>query len=71
MELRYIAAAIAILAGAVSAVADGIICMRSVDGVARNPEAYSKIRTTMIIGCALSETTAIYALVIAILILFI
>ncbi len=71
MEIKYLAAAIAVLAGAVSAIADGIICMKAVDGIARNPEVYSKVRTTMILGCALSETTAIYALVIAILILFI
>lgn len=63
--------AIAILAVMPSAIGEGIICAHAVDGVSRNPEAYSKIRTTMILGCALTETTAIYALLVAILILFV
>ena len=36
----------------------------------RQPEAMSKIRTLMLLGQAVSETTGIYGLVIAILILF-
>ena len=66
-----LAVAIAILAVMPSAVFEGVICAHAVDGISRNPEAYSKIRTTMILGCALTETTAIYALLVAILILFV
>lgn len=66
-----LAVAIAILAVMPSAIFEGVICAHAVDGIARNPEAYSKIRTTMILGCALTETTAIYALLVAILILFV
>ena len=68
---KVFAVAIAILAVMPSAIFEGIICAHAVDGISRNPEAYSKIRTTMILGCALTETTAIYALLIAILILFV
>lgn len=68
---KYLAAAIAILAVMPSAIFEGVICAHSVDGISRNPEAYGKIRTMMILGCALTETTAIYALLIAILILFV
>ena len=70
-ELKYIAAAIAILAVMPSAIFEGVIAAHTVDGISRNPEAYSKLRTTMILGCALTETTAIYSLLIAILILFV
>lgn len=66
-----LAVAIAILAVMPSAIFEGVICAHAVDGISRNPEAYGKIRTTMILGCALTETTAIYALLIAILILFV
>ena len=66
-----LAVAIAILAVMPSAIFEGVICAHAVDGISRNPEAYSKIRTTMILGCALTETTAIYALLVAILILFV
>ena len=65
-----VAAAIAIVMVAPSAIGEAIVCTHAVDGIARNPEAYSKLRTTMIIACSLVETTAIYALVVAILCLF-
>ena len=41
------------------------------EAMGRNPEMYSKLRTGMILGCALTETTAIYSLLIALLMLFI
>lgn len=69
--MKLLAVAIAILAVMPSAMFEGVICAHAVDGISRNPEAYGKIRTTMILGCALTETTAIYALLVAILILFV
>ncbi|MFA6624359.1 MAG: F0F1 ATP synthase subunit C [Bacilli bacterium] len=49
---------------------EGLVCMAGVKGISKNPEAASKIRTGMIIGCALVETEAIYSLVVMILLLF-
>ena len=43
---------------------------KALEGMARQPEAASTLRTNMIIGCAITETTGIYALLIAFLILF-
>ena len=37
----------------------------------KNPEAFDKIRTIMIMGDAISETCAIYGLLIAILLIFV
>jgi len=65
------AAAIAILAVIPSAFGEAWVCARTVDGMSRNPEMYSKLRTNMILACALVETTAIYALLVAILCLFV
>jgi F-type H+-transporting ATPase subunit c len=67
----YIGIGLMAIALAGSGVMEGAICMKTVESMARNPEMYSKLRTSMIIGCALTETTAIYALVIAILMLFV
>lgn len=64
------AAAIAVLGGMACAIGEGLICMKAVEGVSRNPEAQGKIRSTMIFGCALTETTGIYALVVSLLIIF-
>ena len=68
--IKYIAAAIAILGVMPSAISEGSVVAHTIDGISRNPEAYSKLRTTMILGCALVETTAIYSLLIAILCIF-
>jgi F-type H+-transporting ATPase subunit c len=43
----------------------------AMDAIGRNPEAAGEIRSTMIIGAALAEAVAIYAFVIAIIILFV
>ncbi len=42
----------------------------AVEGIARNPEAYGKIMTTMIVGLALIESLCIYTLVVALILLY-
>jgi len=69
--VNVLAAAIAIWGVMPSAIGEGLVCAHVVDGMSRNPEMYSKLRTTMILACALVETTAIYSLLVAILILFV
>ena len=69
--VNYIAAAIAIWGVMPSAIGEGLVCAHVVDGMSRNPEMFSKLRSTMIVACALVETTAIYSLLVAILILFV
>lgn len=69
--LVAIAAAIAVLGGMASSIGEGMICTKAIEGIARNPEAAPKLRSAMILGCALDETCGIYALVVAILIIFV
>lgn len=69
--LAAIGAGIAVLTGAGSGIGEGIAAGRAVEGVARNPEAAGGIRSMLILGCALTETTGIYGLLIAFLIIFI
>ena len=45
----------------------GIATGKAVEGIARQPEAEKKIRTTLLLGLAFAETTAIYGVFIAIL----
>jgi F-type H+-transporting ATPase subunit c len=66
-----IAAAIAVLAGAGAGVGIGIATNGAVQGISRQPEASGKIMNTMILGSALAEATAIYGLVISLIILFV
>ena len=43
---------------------------KALEGMARQPEMADTIRTNMILGCAITETTGIYSLVIALLLIF-
>ena len=52
------------------AIGEGTAVSRALEGMARNPEASPTLRTNMILGCAITESTGIYSLVIALLILF-
>ena len=69
--LIAIAAGLAVCAGLGTGIGEGIPAGKAVEAVGRNPEAESKIRTTMILGIALSETVAIYGLLIAFILLFV
>jgi F-type H+-transporting ATPase subunit c len=63
---------IAALGAGLAAIGAGIGIGRiggsAIDGIARQPEAYSKIQTTMIIAAALVEGVALFAVVVAIMV---
>ncbi len=52
------------------AIGEGNAVSKALEGMARQPESAGTLRTTMIMGCAITETTGIYSLLIAFLILF-
>ncbi len=52
------------------AIGEGTAVAHALDGMARQPEAAGLLRTNMLLGCAVTESTGIYSLVIALLILF-
>jgi F-type H+-transporting ATPase subunit c len=69
---KAVAAALAIGLGALGpGLGLGMAVRGAMEALGRNPEAAGEIRTTMIIGAALAEAVAIYAFVIAIIILFV
>jgi F-type H+-transporting ATPase subunit c len=51
-------------------IGQGLAINKSVEGIARNPEASGKITVTMLIGLAMIESLCIYALVVALIILY-
>ena len=51
-------------------IGEGNAVGKALEGMARQPETASTLRSTMIMGCAIAETTGIYSLVIALLIMF-
>lgn len=63
-------AGIAMVAGIGPGIGEGFVGGKAVEAVARQPEAKSDIYTTLILGDAIAESTGIYALVIALLLIF-
>ncbi|MBO8461553.1 MAG: ATP synthase F0 subunit C [Firmicutes bacterium] len=69
--MEYITMALFAIAISIVGIGEAIGTFKALDGIARNPEAGDKIRTTLIIGTALVETCAIYILVLGILVWFV
>lgn len=69
--LAAIGAGIAVFTGFGSGIGEGNIAAHAMDAIGRNPEAASIIRSNMILGIVLAETTGIYGFAIAFLIIFV
>lgn len=76
LEIAIIVAAIAIgagvalLAGGLVGIGEGYVAGKAVEAMARQPEMEGQIRTTMILGQAISESGAIYSLAVVLLLIF-
>ena len=69
---KYLAAGFVMGIGAIgSALGEGLVAAHALDGMARQPEMEGALMRTMIIGQAITETTGIYSLIVAIVLLFI
>ena len=78
METAIIKAACAIGAGLCMgigaigpALGEGNAVGKALEGMARQPEMANTLRTNLILGCAITESTGIYSLVVALVLLFI
>ena len=78
MEQSIISAACALGAGLCMgigaigpAIGEGNAVGKALEGMSRQPEATGTLRTNMILGCAITESTGIYSLVVALLLLFV
>ena len=65
-----IGAGLAMIAGIGPGVGQGIAAGHGASAVGRNPGARSDITTTMLLGQAVADTTGLYSLVIALILLF-
>ena len=72
LSAKALASAIVVgLVGAAGAIAMGMTISKSAESIARQPEMAGKINSAMMLGLVFIETAIIYALVIAILVIFI
>ena len=69
---KLLAAGLAIGLGAIGpGIGVGLLAMGALQAIGRNPEAQGQIQTNMFIGIAFAEAIAIYALVVALILLFV
>lgn len=66
-----IGAGLAMIGGLGPGIGQGIAAGKAVEAVSRQPEAKGDIIQTLLVGCAVAESTGIYSLVIAILLIFV
>lgn len=72
LSAKALASAIVVgLVGAAGAIAMGMTISKSAESIARQPEMAGKINSAMMLGLVFIETAIIYALVIAILVIFV
>ncbi len=64
-------AGVAMVAGIGPGIGEGNAVASACEAIARQPESKSSVTSTMLMGCAIAETTGLYALVIAILLIFV
>ena len=66
-----IGAGLALIAGIGPGIGEGNAVAKACEAIGRQPECKGEVTTTMLMGCAIAETTGLYALVIAILLIFV
>jgi len=64
-------AGIAMIAGIGPGIGEGEAVAKACEAIGRQPESKSAVTSTLIMGCAIAETTGLYALIIAILLIFV
>ncbi len=61
----------AMIAGIGPGIGEGNAVAKACEAIGRQPECKGDVTSTMLMGCAIAETTGLYALVIAILLIFV
>ncbi len=70
-DVKYIGAGLSAIGMLGAGIGQGYAAGKAAEAVGRNPEAESKIRNMMIVGAAIAESGALYALVVSILLIFV
>jgi len=66
-----IGAGLAMIAGLGPGIGEGIAVGKALEAIGRQPECKGEVTSTMLLGCAVAETTGIYSLIIALILLFV
>ena len=66
-----IGAGLAMIAGIGPGIGEGYAVGKACEAIGRQPECKGNVTSTMLLGCAIAETTGIYGFVVALILLFI
>ena len=66
-----IGAALALIAGIGPGIGEGYAVGKACEAIGRQPECKGSVTSTMLMGCAVAETTGIYGFVVAVLLMFV
>lgn len=66
-----IGAGLAMIAGIGPGIGEGYAVGKTIESIARQPEAKGDCTRTMFIGCAIAESTGIYGFVVALLLMLV
>ncbi len=69
--LKAIGAGLAMIGALGPGIGIGLLVQGALQAIGRNPDASGQIQTNMILGIAFAEAVAIYALVVALILLFV
>lgn len=70
LAMSALGAGMAMIGGIGAGIGQGNAAGQAASAVGRQPEAQGDIIKTMLLGCAVAESTGIYALVVALILLF-
>ena len=66
-----IGAGLALIAGIGPGIGEGYAVGQALSAIGRQPECKSDVTSTMLLGCAIAETTGIYGFVTGLLLIFV
>ena len=64
-------AGLAMIAGIGPGIGEGNAVAKACEAIGRQPECKGEVTSTLLMGCAIAETTGLYALIVAILLIFV
>ncbi len=66
-----IGAGLAMIAGIGPGIGEGYAVGKACEAIGRQPECKGEVTQTMLLGCAVAETTGIYGFIVALILLFV
>ncbi|NLK27191.1 MAG: ATP synthase F0 subunit C [Clostridiales bacterium] len=71
MAACALGAGISMFGGIGPGIGEGYAVGKACEAIGRQPETKGDVTTTMLMGCAVAETTGLYSLIIAMLLIFV